>query len=1076
MNPPLRIFWLCLASLLPVGPGLFAAPVDYAKEIQPLLAAKCYDCHGSDKNSKADLRLDRRELALKGGESGPALTAGQSAHSLLFQRVTTEDEDELMPPPGKGEKLTAAEADLLRRWLDEGAVWPEEALAPSEDKTKHWAFIAPVRPPVPEIAENFGVQTVESAPDKNAPAAPAPASAENSALRTPRSAFKNPVDAFIAQKLTQEGLAFSPPAEKSTWLRRVHFDLTGLPPTQAELAAFLADTAPDAAAKKIDTLLASPHFGERWARHWLDAARYADSQGYEKDPARYSVWFWRDWVINALNADMPYDQFIIEQIAGDLLPNATQDQIVATGFLRQSMLNEEGGVDPEQFRMEAMFDRMDCVGKAVLGLTIQCAQCHNHKFDPISQEDYFRMFAYLNNDDEPQRVVYRPHELQMIATLRAKMAENDAALKERRPAWREEMTAWEEQARQQPQPRWETLAGEFDLNSVGGCKYLPRPDGSYLAQSYAPTKHSAVLPTKTTLPRVTAFRLELLNDANLPCNGPGRSFKGTCALTEFKVQADTGEGWKEIKIASAEADFEEAPDQPLEPNFEDRSNRKRVTGPAAYAIDGKDETAWGIDAGPGRRNQGRVIVFKPAEPLVPKNGELKIILVQNHGGWNSDDLMNNNLGRFRLSVTDADTVAAPTLSPRESDALAAASEQRTAAQHEAIFARWRKTAADFAEENAKLEALWQQWPEGATALALQPRAMPRDTTLLKRGDWLQPGRPVAAGAPAILHQPPADAPPTRLTLAQWLAARESPTTARTFVNRVWQQLFGTGLVESAEDLGVQAEPPSHPELLDWLAVEFMEQGWSLKKTLRLIMTSRAYGQSSVLTPELYAKDPYNRLVARGPRQRVEAEIVRDVALSVSGLLNPAVGGPSVMAPAPLDLFQPPASYAPFPWVNATGADKYRRALYTFRRRSTPYPVLQAFDAPNGDQSCVRRGRSNTPMQALALLNEELFVDAARALGRRMMAEGGATTEERIRWAFRQVLSRDPDTSEINQLIVLTSRQKKRIADGYISASEVATGHRDIPTGLPAGATPAQLATHTLIARVLLSADEAITKE
>lgn len=1023
-----------------------AAPINFEREVQPILAAKCYDCHGNEKKSKADLRLDGRALALKGGESGPALVPGNSADSLLFQRVTSADPDEIMPP--KGDRVTDEEKAILRRWLDEGAEWPDAQAAGHTDKSKHWAFLAPVRPPVPAAALGD---------DSGHPITAA-----------------HPIDAFIAQRLTTQGLSFSPPAERSSLLRRLHFDLTGLPPTQQEAAAFLADTAPDAVTRKIEELLASPHFGERWARHWLDAARYADSQGYEKDPPRYSVWFWRDWVINAHNQDLPYDQFIIEQLAGDLLPQATQDQLVATGFLRQSMVNEEGGVDPEQFRMEAMFDRMDALGKSVLGLTIQCAQCHNHKFDPISQEEYYRLFAFINNVHEPQRVVYSPAELQMIGTLRSQMAEIEAGVREVRADWAEAMAAWEAAEMSKPPPAWETLTGTWNLDTLGGSKYLPRPDGSYLAQSYAPTQHSAELPSKTALKQITAFQLELLNDPNLPCQGPGRSFKGTGALTEFKARI----GGQDVALVRAEADFGDAPDTPLEPNFDDHSGKKRVTGPAAYAIDRNDLTAWGIDAGPGRRNQPRVIHFYPEKPVeVPADGAVTIVLVQNHGGWNSDDLMNNNLGRFRLSVSDAAVVPPPSLSPREAEALAVAPENRSPAQQETVFAAWRARVPELAETTARLEAFWHQWPQGSTALTLMNREELRPTALLKRGDWLQPGREVTPGVPAVLHPLPENAEPDRLTMARWLVARESPTTARTKVNRVWQHLFGTGFVASSEDLGVQSEPPSHPELLDWLAVDFMEHGWSLKNLLRLVLTSRTYQQHSAITPDLLAVDPQNRLLARGPRLRVDAEIVRDIALATSGLLNRKIGGPSVMTPAPEHLFAPPASYAPFPWVNVQGPEKYRRALYTFRRRSTPYPALQTFDAPVGDVACVRRARSNTPMQALTVLNEELFVEAARALGRRLLAEGGGTTESRIRWGFREVLSRDPEPAEISDLIVLAARQHKRVADRTVDAAEVATGSKTTPSAdLPPSTTQRDLAVATLIARVLLNTDEAITKE
>ncbi|MGI8603577.1 MAG: PSD1 and planctomycete cytochrome C domain-containing protein [Verrucomicrobiales bacterium] len=1016
--------------------------IDYDRDIQPILSARCYECH-SEKKSKADLRLDLKSSVFKGGESGPALVAGNVGQSLLVKKITSTDPDEMMPP--KGERLTQAQIDLLKRWIAGGAPWPEAGLA-NTAAARHWAFKAPQRPLLP----------------------PRPASQRS---------IQHPIDRFVGARLDKEGFAFSPEADRSTLLRRVYLDVIGLPPSQRDLEAFLADTSAQAYGRAVDALLLNPHFGEKWARHWLDAARYADSDGFEKDKPRYSVWNYRDWVIKALNADLPYDQFIIQQIAGDQLSNATQESTIATGFLRNSMINEEGGVDPEQFRMDAMFDRMDCIGKSVLGLTIQCAQCHNHKYDPITHEDYYRMFAFLNSDHEPQMVVYSPLELQHIGRLKSQMREIGAGLRELAPDFRQRISAWADELKKRVEPRWHTLQGEFEHNSTGGQRYLPQKDGSFVAAGYAPTKSGPVMTAKTPLPRITAFRLELLTDPDLPCNGPGRNFKGTCALTEFEVKVrDEKNAEHQVKFARADADFSDPPETPLEANFNDKTDKKRVTGPASYAIDGKSETGWGIDAGNGRRNQSRVAIFVPDKPVEVFGGSVDIVLVQNHGGWNSDDLMTNNLGRFRISATADDPAAGPPLSPRLVESLNVAPATWSEAQKEMLFSHWRSSRPDFADANNQIEALWKQWPTGSTQLVLHTRPEGRQTTILKRGDWLKPSTPVTAGVPVVLHPVPNDLPPTRLTFARWLGARENPTTARVFVNRTWQQLFGEGLVTTVEDFGVRCEPPVHRDLLDWLAVEFMDSGWSVKQLLRLIVTSRTYKQSSRVTPEMAEEDPYNRFLARGPRFRVDAEIVRDIALAASGLLTDRIGGPSVMTPAPLDLFKPPASYAPFPWVNAEGADKYRRALYTFRRRSTPYPVLQTFDAPNGDQSCVRRARSNTPLQALTTLNEDIFVECARALARQIVAQGGSTIEQRLRWAFRQVLAREPDYEEANQLHVLISRQRSRVATGAVDASEVAFGAKSPTKDLLSGATAADLAVYTVVARVLLNLDEAITKE
>jgi hypothetical protein len=922
------------------------------------------------------------------------------------------------------------------------------------------------------------------------PERPAPPEVKN------RSWVRTPIDRFILSRLEKEGLTPQPEADRVTLLRRLSLDLIGLPPTIAEVNAFLNDRSPNAYEKQVERLLASPHYGERWGRHWLDAARYADSDGFEKDKQR-SVWFYRDWVINALNADKPYDQFVIEQIAGDMLPNATQDQIIATGFLRNSMINEEGGVDPEQFRMEAMYDRMDAIGKGVLGLTIQCAQCHNHKFDPLRQEEYYRMFAFLNNSYEGSVAAYTPEEQMKRANVFSGIREIEAALQERTPDWRERMAEWEAKAAKN-QPEWIVVKPDVDDISNGGQRYLPMKDGSLLAQGYAPTHHRVKMTAKVDQRNITAFRLELLTDANLPMGGPGRSVKGGGALTEFEVEAapagDPGKSAK-IRIVRATADFNQ-PERDLESIFDDRSKRRRVTGPIEFAIDGKDETAWGIDAGAGLRNQPRKAVFVAEKPIDNEGGTiLTFYLKQNHGGWNSDDNQNNNLGRMRLSITTAADAVADSLPKGVRDILSIPGERRTQAQVQTVFSYWRTTVSgspEFDDANKKIAELWKQYPEGSSQLVLRERGDARETHLLKRGDFLRPDKVVTPGVPAFLHPLPEGAAPDRLTFAKWLVDRNSPTTARSMVNRVWQSYFGDGLVATPEDFGMRCDAPSHPELLDWLAVEFMEgdfsfaknlpgiprvtEPWSLKHIHRLIVNSAVYRQSSRVTPQMLERDPLNRLLARGPRVRVEAEIVRDIALAASGLLSQKVGGPSVFPPAPDFLFLPPASYGPKPWDESKNEDRYRRALYTFRYRSTPYPALQAFDAPNGDFSCVRRAKSNTPLQALTTLNEILFLEAARALALKTAKEGGATDAARLEFAFRSVLARRPTPPESAELIGLLNRQRARFVAGESNPWNLATNDPDEPFALPKGVKMDDLAAWTAVSRVLLNLDETITKE
>ena len=1041
----LRISKLWIAGLLVAATGPASAEnaahkIDFAKDIEPIFADKCYSCHGP-KRSESNFRLDDKASAFKGGDNGKDIVPGKSAESLLIQAVSGKNSDLKMPK--KGDPLTQQQIALLTAWIDQGANWPDTPGSSSASKSKdHWAFKAPVRPSVPTVSDKKWV--------------------------------RNEIDNFILAKLEKERLKPSPETDKITLLRRLSLDLIGLPPTVAEIDAFLADKSSDAYQKQFERLLASPHYGERWGRHWLDAARYADSDGFEKDKSRF-VWFYRDYVINAFNKDLPYDQFVIEQIAGDELPNATQDQIVATGFLRNSMINEEGGVDPEQFRMDAMFDRMDALGKSVLGLTIQCAQCHNHKFDPISQEEYYRMFAFINNAHEASVVAYTAGDQMKIADLRRQMSELEAKLREHTPDWKEQLYKWEDSVKAD-EANWSVCK----IVHVGdnAQRYLEDDDLSMRAAGYAPTKMTSKWETTNNLSRIGAFRLELLTDPNLPCGGPGRSFKGTCALTEFKVDAeDVSNPTNKVKVkfVKATADYSNE-ERDLEPNFDDKSGQKRVTGSVDFAIDGKNETAWGIDAGPGRRNQSRKAVFIPEKPIEFTNGAvLTFHLAQNHGGWNSDDHMNNNLGRFRLSVSSSTNAVADPLPKNVRDIFEIPREKRSPAQIAVLFSYWRTTVPAWKETNDKIEALWKQWPNGTSAMTLADRDKARDTFILKRGDWLKPSNKVDAGVPSFLHPLREKNDASRLTFAKWLVDKKSPTTARVFVNRIWQSYFGIGLLSSSEDFGTQSEPPSHSQLLDWLATEFMDSGWSIKHMQRLIVNSATYRQSSRVEPDLYARDPYNRLLARGPRFRVEGEIVRDIVLASSGLLNPEVGGRSVMPPAPAFLFQPPASYAPFPWVDENDSQKYRRALYIFRRRSTPYPMLQTFDVPNADFSCVRRQRSNSPLQALVSLNEPIFVEAAQALARKTLEEGGKTDMDRISYAFRRVLGRQPTKAEQDELSRLMEKQQKRIADGWINPFEVATGKVE-KSATPNGATPTDMAKYTVLSRVLLNLDETITKE
>lgn len=1027
-----------IAWLVALGLPAHADPISYDREIQPILSRACFQCHGPDDAArKAKLRLDVRESALADRDGRAAIVPGKPDQSEVIRRITSADPDTRMPPPEAGDALPPDRIALIRDWIAQGANW-----------TVHWAFVPPQRPTVP------GADHGDWA--------------------------RNPIDSFILKRLEAEGLSPSPPADRETLLRRLSLDLIGLPPTLDEIERVASNASEDWYESEVERLLASPHYGERWARFWLDAAQYADSDGFEKDKPR-DVWAWRDWVIRAFNDNMPYDRFIIEQVAGDMLPGAAQDPIVATGFLRNSMINEEGGIDPEQFRMEAQFNRMDIIGRAVLGLTVQCAQCHSHKYDPLTQTEYYRMLAFLNNEHEACITVYSAEELAQRDSLFALIDEIEDGIRRNHPDWRERMAAWEASIRALPQPNWEVLSFAFDDTSAGGQKCLPQDDGSYLAQGYAPTQFQPKMTAKTGLAKVTAVRLELLTDPNLPRGGPGRSIYGACALSEFELRAapeDTPiaefDKWTAVKIARAVADVN-PPVRQLGREFPDKQKRERLTGPIEMAIDGKAETAWTTDIDPARRNQPRCAIFILAEPLAIQPGTaLAVRLSQQHGGWNSDDNQNNNLGRFRVSVTDADALPDQIAPQSVRAVLDLPADKRDDSQQRAVFSQWRDSVTEFADANARINALWQAMPSGTTQLVLREREKPRVTHRLERGDFLRPAEPVTPGVPAFLHALDSDGAPDRLDFARWLVSRKSPTTARAFVNRVWQQYFGHGLSSTSSDLGTQGEVPSHPELLDWLAVEFMESGWDLKHLHRLIVTSATYRQASNVTRELLERDPYNRLLARGARFRVEGETVRDIALAASGLLNPAIGGPSVFPPAPEFLFQPPASYGPKIWRTEQGAARYRRALYTFRYRSVPYPALQTFDTPAGDAPCTRRVRSNTPLQALTTLNEPLFFACARSLAEAALAEGGLSNRARLEYAFRRCLTRAPDESEIATLEAFLLKQQQRIAAGELTSQEIVNAAGGV--GRPDYHDIGELAAWTLTARVILNLDETITRQ
>ncbi len=1022
---PMRKALLPILTFVPVF--ACAEKVDFTKQIQPIFSENCYACHGPDENAvEGGLRLDVREDSLKGGDSGKAIVPGDPVKSLILERIGHSDPDEVMPPPDKKDRLKPAQIALIRQWIEEGAEWGV-----------HWAFESPQRPEVPVVK------------NKDWPV--------------------NPIDRFVLAKLEAEGIAPADPAPSKTLLRRLSLDLTGLPPTLEEITAAFDEKS------TVEKLLASPHFGERWGREWLDAARYADSAGYEKDLPRKHH-FYRDWVVAAMNSNMPYDEFVIKQIAGDLLPSPTQDDLIATGFLRNSMTNEEGGAKPEQFRVEGIFDRMDAIGKSVLGLTTQCAQCHTHKYDPILHDEYFGMFAYLNGISETSIPAYTVTGKKTIADTEAEIRAIEKKILATTPSAESDFEKWQQDLLALPRTTWLPL--ELYQFGDSGQKYLPQPDKSAINMGYAATRSHESFLTSVEIPEIRSVRLELLGDPYLPMGGPGRSTRGTGALSEFHLEAGKEE-WKTEKlplinpVASVNPPVRKL-DPMRFPNDKKREQDDRTTGPAGFALDGDEKTAWTNETFPNANNDPQVITFELAEPWKSDGTAfLKYIHHQKHGGFNSDDAQTYNFGRIRLSVSGALPNVLDQLPPLVLEALETAPEKRNSGQRRRLFAHWRENNPAFTEHTVAINTLRAKLPIPTWALVAAESETPRETRLFERGEQTHPKHVVEPHVPAVLHPLPPGDPKSRLTFAKWLVDPRSPTTARVVVNRIWQAYFGTGLLETSEDFGLQAARPSHPELLDWLAVEFMESGWDMKHIHRLIVESSTYRQASPASSALRETDPDNRLLARGARLRVPAETVRDIQLASSGLLDRKVGGRSVFPPAPEYLFRQPVSYGPKTWDVETDSNRYRRALYTFRFRSVPYPMLATFDAPTGASSCVRRTTSTTPLQALVTLNEQVSVEAALGLAHTVLTESGSLPE-RISNAFQRCTSRTPDPEEITTLTTLYESTLEEQQEDPSNAKLLLENYRPATLDLSAHPLP-ELAAATTVARVLLNLDETITK-
>lgn len=992
---PILVLFLCLSAA--------GAKVSFNDDIRPLLSNRCYRCHGPDEEDrKGKLRLDTSEGAQHERNGFAAIVPGNLEDSELIYRIITDDEDEVMPPPGKGDRFSKDQIELLKQWIKEGANYEV-----------HWSYVKPVRPEVPKI-------------DK------------------PQWKVGNAIDAFVYRRLEREGLSPSAETDRRTLIRRVSLDLTGLPPTVAEVEAFVADKRPDAYETVVDGLLAKPVFGEHWARSWLDLARYADSAGYADDPGR-TIWAYRDWVIRAFNANMPFDQFTIEQIAGDLLENPSEDQLIATAFHRNTKTNNEGGTSDEEFRNAAVVDRVNTTMSTWMGTTAACAQCHTHKYDPITHEEYFQMFAIFNQSEDADR----RNEAPVIEVVGEENSRRKTELEARIQELEQEASGdnaydpkilekWELDLKESA-GNWQVLE-PTKMVASSGADFKVGSDGSILVSGKTAETDDYTITAETQLKQITAIKIEALAYGKLGSGGPGRS--GNFVINEIELSAGQANG----VFVNASSTFDQ-----------------NGFG-AASAIDGNEgqDSGWAVG---GALGQDHHLVVVLETPLA--GGELSLKLRQRYP--------NHALGRFRISVTDS---RGPSLAL--SDEIVAILKKdvakRNAAEKAVLTGLYGKSHPEAAALLRKIDDLKKQVAalKPLTTVPVMrdlPEARHRKTHIQLRGSYLSLGDEVSAGVPEVFGDLPKDMPRNRLAMAKWLVDEENPLTARVVANRFWESLFGVGIVLTSEEFGSQGERPSHPELLDWLALEFMEGGWNVKRFLKLVVMSSSYQQSSHVPDEMAERDPDNRLLARGPRVRLTAEMIRDQALAVSGLLSPKMYGVPVRPPQP-NLGLKAAFGGGTDWKTSEGEDKFRRGVYTNWRRSSPYPSMATFGAPNREVCTVRRGVTNTPLQALVTLNDPVYIEAAQALARRMLTEGGATVAERIEFGFQVCLSRKPNLTEGARLQALYEEARSTYAADSGLAKDMATN----PIGpAPEGADIAELATLTVIGNIILNLDEMLMK-
>jgi len=1024
-----RLFNVLSAIVLLCAPVAAEERIDFNQQIRPILSDRCFHCHGPDEEERyGGFRLDAREGAIVEADSGSIpVVPGKPDESELLLRVLSDDESLQMPPSDSNKPhLTQQEADLIRKWIEQGAHW-----------SPHWAFVAPSRPDLPAVENAAGV--------------------------------RNPIDQFILARLEKEDLAPSQEADKRTLIRRVSLDLVGLPPTPEQVEQFLNDDSPDAYEKLVDRLLASPHYGERMAWPWLDAARYADTNGYQGDPER-TMWPWRDWVVKALNDNMPFDQFTLDQLAGDQIPDATHAQVIASGFNRNHMHNGEGGRIAEETRVENVFDRTETTATVWLGLTYTCCRCHTHKFDPITHTEYFALYDFFNQTSEagknrggaiPPVIAYVSDENreklnqydQQLARLTQTLLKDDAAADSAQTLWEEEQRA--------VQP-W-TMPALVDFHTGGKSKLVQLEDGSLRAEGARPDQDVYTIVARTDRRNLKSIRLEAIqDDVASPAGSTGRADNGNAVLSEFEVFVRPlnapDEAETQLKIVSGKADHAQS-GHPIEAAFDGHN-----TGGGGWATEGF------------RRKDSNTAIFNIKEPFGFEGGtEIRFVL-----RCESKHLA-HTLARVRLSIGEDNGQGA--LPPETLQILGKPSDTRTdkeAQELRRVFRSqfypgkipggetYQKLSKQIEEAKSDRQKLRQSLDK-TKVMVMDTLAKGRKTRILEKGLYNKPlGEVVAAGVPSVLPPLPADAPKNRLTLAKWLVDTENPLTSRVIVNRYWQLFFGKGLVTTPEDFGTQGKLPSHPDLLDWLAVEFQESGWDVKAMHRLIVTSATYRQSAQQSSQLRERDPSNVLLARQNRFRLPSWMIRDQAMHVSGMASLKLGGPPVKPYQPEGIWAE-ATFGKKKYKQDHGDALYRRSLYVFWRRIVGPTMF--FDVANRQTCSVETATTNTPLHALTTLNDIAYVEAARGLAARVIAESDQP-DQRIRRVYAYLLSRPPTDEELGIV-----RQRLELLEAEFNGDPAAAQQLlAIGESKPDDSIPAvQLAAYTALCNALMNLDEVLNR-